>query len=223
MHASNDWLVWQLADSAFPNGGFAHSGGLEAAWQQGAVSDKSELTAFIRAALGQAAQYQIPFLNTVYHDPSAFEVVDRHCDCYLRNHVARRGSLKQGSTLLSAAVYAFGGTSLVTLRRRLVKRKRHAHLPVVFGLVARELAIGHSQSVRLFLFLTLRDLNSAAVRLGVVGPHGAQSIQHRTAPYVDRIAQQCQGYTLDDIAQSSPIIDILHGNHDRLYSRLFQT
>ena len=29
---------WQLADSAFPAGGFAHSSGLEAAWQQGEVN-----------------------------------------------------------------------------------------------------------------------------------------------------------------------------------------
>ena len=28
----DSWLVWQIADSGFPTGGFAHSGGLEAAW-----------------------------------------------------------------------------------------------------------------------------------------------------------------------------------------------
>ena len=31
------WLVLQLADAAFPTGGYVHSGGLEAAAQAGAV------------------------------------------------------------------------------------------------------------------------------------------------------------------------------------------
>ena len=33
----SDWLTWQVVDSAFPTGAFAHSYGLEAAWQQGEV------------------------------------------------------------------------------------------------------------------------------------------------------------------------------------------
>ena len=223
MHASNDWLVWQLADSAFPNGGFAHSGGLEAAWQQGAVTNVDELTAFIHAALGQAAQGQVPFLNAVYHDPDAFETTDQLCDRYLNNHLANRGSVKQGCTLLNATSTVFGSVRLTELRRRLVNREIHAHLAVVFGLVACELMMEHAQTLRLYLFQTLRNMISAAVRLGMVGSQRAQLTQYRLADYLDRVAEQCQGYTLDDVAQSSPIIDILQGNHDRLYSRLFQT
>ena len=43
LSGDNQWLLWQLADSAFPTGGFAHSGGLEAAWQNGEVSNRGDV------------------------------------------------------------------------------------------------------------------------------------------------------------------------------------
>ncbi|HZH77778.1 MAG TPA: urease accessory protein UreF, partial [Archangium sp.] len=45
------WRVLQLADSAFPTGGFAHSGGLEAAVQQGEVRGREGLERFVRELL----------------------------------------------------------------------------------------------------------------------------------------------------------------------------
>ena len=52
----------QLVDSNLPTGGFAHSAGLEAAWQQGRVRDPAELSAFVQAAIGQAAYSSLPSL-----------------------------------------------------------------------------------------------------------------------------------------------------------------
>src|SRR5437764_980339 len=43
---SDDFTIWQLIDSAFPTGGFAHSSGLEAAWQHGEVRGRTELVSF---------------------------------------------------------------------------------------------------------------------------------------------------------------------------------
>ena len=41
--APDEWVLWQLLDSAYPTGGFAHSGGLEAAWQHGEVGTRQAL------------------------------------------------------------------------------------------------------------------------------------------------------------------------------------
>ncbi|MDB5296990.1 MAG: putative urease accessory protein UreF, partial [Phycisphaerales bacterium] len=49
--AAADWLLWQLVDSAFPTGGFAHSGGVEAAWQHGRLRDGDGLFAVADAAV----------------------------------------------------------------------------------------------------------------------------------------------------------------------------
>ncbi len=54
-----NWLIWQLADSSYPAGGFAHSSGLEAAWQQGEVTGDG-LADYIQASLTQLGHSQLP-------------------------------------------------------------------------------------------------------------------------------------------------------------------
>ncbi|MFP2912429.1 urease accessory protein UreF, partial [Pyxidicoccus sp. 3LFB2] len=60
------WRVLQLADSGFPTGGFAHSGGLEAAVQAGEVRGASELRRFVRELLWQAGHGALPLLGAAH-------------------------------------------------------------------------------------------------------------------------------------------------------------
>jgi urease accessory protein len=70
---ANDWLLWQLADSAFPTGGFAHSGGLEAAWQHGEIRGADDLSSFLETYMCQTATSMIPFVNAGHSDPDQLE------------------------------------------------------------------------------------------------------------------------------------------------------
>jgi len=65
-----DWLLWQLADSAFPTGGFAHSSGLEAAWHHGELRNSAELASFVDASLRQFGRSALPFTLAAYAEPS---------------------------------------------------------------------------------------------------------------------------------------------------------
>ena len=76
----NDLLLWQLADSAFPSGGFAHSGGLEAAHQLGTVSDADALESFIENGLSQLNRGVACFAQQAWTAPNEFPAIDRDCE-----------------------------------------------------------------------------------------------------------------------------------------------
>ena len=40
---------------------------------------------------------------------------------------------------------------------------------------------------------------------------------------MDEVLEACGALTEDDVAQTSPLVDLFGSTHDRLYSRLFQS
>src|SRR6187200_2400730 len=104
---AEDLLAWQLVDSAFPTGAFAHSGGLEAAWQSGEVPAAADLTAFLQASLQQAAGTTAAIVALATRSPDRFVELDDFTDAMLLNTVANKASRSQGQALLAAATRVF--------------------------------------------------------------------------------------------------------------------
>jgi urease accessory protein len=226
--AQQEWLVWQLADSAFPTGGFAHSNGLEAAWHHGAVRQGHQLAAFVRASLHQAGHSLLPFVSDAHAAPERLSEFDQLCDALTSNHVANRASRFQGRALLAAARRIFiaprDSERLDASKEQLLRQPVPCgHLAPVFGAVASVLDLARETAQRLFLFGHLRGLIAAAVRLNIVGPLEAQAIQRGLAGSAEQVLRSSSALTSDDIAQTAPLLDLWQGTHDRLGSRLFQS
>lgn len=217
----SDLLTWQIVDSAFPTGTFTHSWGLEAAWQFGEVPDMEALRNFVDGSLLQAGYAYLPFLNEAYRDPDALAALDDRVEAFLVNTVANRASRMQGRTLVATALRIWPSDEL---RRVQVSAGRtRAHVAPVSGAVFGALKIPLPTAQRVVLYGTARGVLSAAVRLGILGSFDAQRVQFACGPRVDEIARQCTDLSLEDVAQTAPLVDLLQAGHDRLYSRLFQS
>ena len=219
----NVWLIWQLADSAFPTGGFAHSGGLEAAYQHQAVRGGAELTEFLRAALTQLTHASLPFVHEAFMGERNFSDIDRTCDAFLSNHVANRASRLQGQAFLATIERTFPSLALRQFRAAVLDAELPLHGAPVFGRVASLLALDAIATSRLFVFTQLRGWISAAVRLNIVGPLEGQQVQHELSDAAAAAAARFGTFKLEDVAHTAPLLDLWQGTQDRLYSRLFQT
>ncbi len=258
----SEWTVWQLIDSAFPTGGFAHSGGLEAAWKHGEVRNRSEFEGFLETSLNQWAHATFPFASTAHKEPSRLYELDTHCDAFNTNHVANRASRLQGRAWIAAIdkvfeldifaiVHPAGGTldpgmesiSKPTARNRngsangkavppawTLKDLRGSsansfcgHFSPIFGATVAGLGTEKRAALRMLLFMNLRSLIAAAVRLGISGPMEGQILQNTMGKRAEEILRRCENLSLDELAETAPLANLWQANQDRLYSRLFRS
>jgi urease accessory protein len=217
------FLLMQLCDSAFPTGGFAHSGGLEALSQQGEVRSPEELSSFVRQAVWQAGRGLLPFVGAAHGQPGELGPLDARCGAMLTGHVTQKASRTQGRALLETAsrVFDHPGLSLLSEARR--SGVIAPHLAPTFGAVCALVGLAREECQAAFLYQTARGLLSAAVRLGLVGPHEAQRMQVHAAPLLDEVLAACARLGPEDARQTAPLIELFANTHDRLYSRLFLT
>ncbi len=240
----DDALVWQLVDSAFPTGAFAHSLGLESAWQHGEVVSRDDLRRFVEATILQAASGALPLVNAAHNEPARLTEWDALNDAFPTNAVANRASRQQGRTLLASAARIFASSTLDALHARVTSTPNSqsptpkerstpnaqtttptlcAHVAPLTGAVFGALGVSLDTTQRVALFVAARGVLSAAVRLGVTGSYDAQRLQSESAGFSATVLARYRDATPIDLAQTAPFIDILQGAHERLYSRLFQS
>ena len=217
----SDWLTWQIVDSAFPTGAFAHSWGLESAWQHGEIAGAAALQRFLDDSVQQAGHAVLPLVNAAYDDLGQLEALDGIADAFLINTVANRASRIQGRTLVATAERVWPSPEIDSLHGRV--EATCAHVAPVSGAVFRTIGLARGEAQRVILFGAARGVLSAAVRLGIVGSYEAQRLQQGCAPWLERVAVECESLEAADLSQTAPLIDLLQAGHDRLYSRLFQS
>ncbi|CAA0809500.1 Urease accessory protein F [Striga hermonthica] len=193
------WSQWQLLDSILPTGGFAHSYGLEAVTQARLVNSPEDLTTFVIHVLENTGSLLLPFVqaSAVSPDSQTWRKLDRLLDAMLTNEAGRKASVSQGSALMRVASSVFSEIPNLKAMRDEALRGGSVffHHAPVFGLVCGLLGFGPETAQRAYVFVTMRDVVSAATRLNLVGPLGAAVLQHRVAAEAEEVCMSTNPVT----------------------------
>lgn len=225
MESNSQWSQWQILDSILPTGGFAHSFGLEAAIQARIISGPEDLQTFLIHVLENTGSLLLPFVYSANISPDleTWQKLDRTLDAVLTNEAGRKASVAQGSALMRVAAAVFSEIpSLKSMRDASLGAGVIAfHHAPIFGLICGLIGLDSSTSQRAYLFITMRDVISAATRLNLVGPLGAAVMQHRISFLAETILKKWVDRTVEKACQTTPLLDTVQGCHGYLFSRLF--
>jgi len=241
-----------LSDSALPLGSFAFSNGLESYLahhpRTPTQSQHSLFHRFLNLSLQSLASTALPYVLAAYRRPEDILELDNDFDASTPCTVARRASVAQGKALMGVWERSFKThystintiedhrvsgaiTVLETFSNSLRASPQgepyspNGHLPPLWGIITRILALPLRDTAYLFLFSHARTVISAAVRASVLGPYHAQSIlasQELRSTIKELLALYWDTMT-EDAGQSVPVMDLWVGRHECLYSRIFNS
>jgi urease accessory protein len=220
-----------LADSRFPGGGHAHSGGLEEATARGLVRAEDDLPAFLRHRLRTAGTLAAVFAaasaHLAAHGFTDWSKVDEELDARTPSAAQRAASRAQGKATARAASQmaqhpegphrdVWRGEGGVGSLLSVVPRPHH---PVVLGVLVGAGGGTPGDAALAAAYLSISGPASAAVRLLGLDPLRVNAIVAALGAEVAAVAEVAATTAhldpADLPAPGSPGLDLLAEEHDR--------
>lgn len=222
----------QLADSAFPSGGFALSHGLETLVQSRQVRDEATLTDAVRLFVaGQAGPTDTVALVAAHRamqagDGDTLAAVDRALFAAKLAREGRESATRTGRRLLALApaiAHADALASLVPLRDAVQMGVAPGTHAVVFGAMGAALNVSEEAAALAGLHMVVANLTGAALRLLRLDHEAMLRVRSAAAPAIVVAVAAAQGADWQAIASAAPLWEVAAMRHRYAEARLFMS
>ena len=208
-----------LADARTPSGGYAHSGGLEAALATG--MDPEAIPAFMEARAHTTVVCEAAIAAAAAGADGLLELLALDDEFAARTPAPplRAASRSLGLGLLRTAAQLWAGDQLL---REYRQRSEHTPRPVCVGVTARAAGLGSQQAAQLVLYEDAAAIASAAVKLCALDPARATAWVAQLAPGLAHLAASAEEARHGALpSTSTPLLDLRALAHQQDDRRLF--
>ena len=219
----------RFADGLFPAGGFAHSLGLETYVQDGAVTDRAGLEAFVSAhlegsagpadAVATAAGLRLGSAG----DLPGWVALDARLEAMKPVPETRAASRQMGRQTLRIAADTGDDAFLSALARAVDDGLAAGHHAAVFGAALGRAGAEAEDAAAAYLYATAALLVGAGLRLLALGQLDGQRVLTAVRPRIARLAQAAAAATPEDMWSFNPGLELAGIRHATLEARLFRS
>jgi urease accessory protein len=210
----------QLCDSASPLGAYSHSWGMETWTQKEVLKDAADVQSTIEQLLQltigprEGVAVKIAYACAREPDWARFDALN-----------ARLSAANWSTELHQASISM--GARLKTLAGKLAwtefETAKPLHHCAVFGWLCERLGIDLPSTISAYLYTSSSALVAACVKLVPLGHTDGQRILSSLSSVIETTAIGCLADEVLDISGFSPMQEWASFEHQRLYSRLFQS
>lgn len=211
---------------SYPLGSFSYSHGLEMAVEEGSVTNRAGLIAYVGTVLERGAGHIDAVLLaaawravTAGDDARLDELADL-ADAWRGTAETALESGAQGAAFLRATNMAWPRSKLQAFSER---RGGTASFCIAFAIAAADQGVALELSLTAYLQAFAANLVSAGVRLVPLGQSDGQAAIAALEPVVSAAVRLAMTTDPDEAGASVPAIDLLSMRHETQYTRLFRS
>jgi urease accessory protein len=219
----------QVSDGLFPTGGFAHSFGLETYVQDGLVTDRAGLEAFVVAQLegsagpADAVATAAAVRCAAAGDLAGWAALDATLEAMKAVPETRAASRQMGRQTLRVAAATTDDTLLSQIAHMVDAGLAAGHHATVLGATLGRAGAEPEAAAAAFLYSTAALLVGAGLRLIALGQLDGQRVLTALRPRLARLAAAAAAATPDDLWSFTPGIELAAIRHATLHTRLFRS
>jgi len=214
---------------AFPVGAFSYSHGLEAAVETDMISDREELSSWIKTIVSSgagrvdAALFRAAYDAVIDDDADGLTWALERGEVMCPTRELRLETLSQGAAFVSAAARHWSSPWTERLRDIAADTGREIAYPVAVGVTAADHGIPVLSALEAYLHAFAANIVSAGVRAIPLGQSDGLHVLAGLEPVIVAAADAALARPVEDMGSAAIMVDWASTIHETQYSRLFRS
>jgi urease accessory protein len=225
---TSTWLYRLMAwlSPSYPVGGFSYSHGLEWAVEEGLVTDRASLEAWLLDLLehgggrADAILFAHAYAAAALGDRATLSGLKELAEALAPTSELALETLMQGAAFRETTVAAWPDMAAFG---QLLPADPPPAYPIAVGAAAAVAGLPLLPALEAYLHALLANLVSAGVRLIPLGQTDGQKAIATLAPHCATLAEHARTAPLDDLATATLMVDWCSMRHETQYTRLFRS